>query len=59
MTASSAALWLTVVQGQRQFTPYLGFVSLGHTILVSCLMIVGAFLIAFHRPGKQPFANSR
>lgn len=52
LTASSAVIWLALVQGQRQLTPYLGIVSLGHTILVGCLTIAGAFLMAFHRPEK-------
>ncbi|MGA8481923.1 MAG: hypothetical protein WB696_28480 [Chthoniobacterales bacterium] len=53
LTAASAAIWLSAMQGQRQLIPYLGIVSIVHTIVVGCLTISGAFLMAFHRPEKK------
>jgi hypothetical protein len=48
----SGLIWTFYLQGQRQLIQYMGLVGLLHTIAVACLMIVGAFLFAFHQPGK-------
>jgi hypothetical protein len=53
LAATGGAVWFAVLQGQRQLLQYLGVVNLTHTILVGCLMIAGAFLMAFHRPEKR------
>jgi hypothetical protein len=48
----SGLIWIFYLQGQRQLIQYIGLVGLLHTIAVACLMIVGAFLLAFHQPEK-------
>jgi hypothetical protein len=48
----SGLLWILYVQGERQLLQYMGLVGLMHAITVACLMIIGAFLLAFYRPGK-------
>jgi hypothetical protein len=49
----NAVIWVALVQGQRQLAPFAGVVSLIDSILVGCLMVSGAFLLAFHRSGKR------
>jgi hypothetical protein len=48
----SGLIWIFYLQGQRQLIQYMGLVGLMHTIAVACLMIVGAFLLAFYHPAK-------
>jgi hypothetical protein len=50
MNVVTAAVWYQVTQGQHQLTQYMGFLGIAHIVLVDSLMIVGAFLLAFHRP---------
>jgi hypothetical protein len=49
---ASGLLWIFYVKGERQLIQFMGPVGFMHAIVVACLMIVGAFLLAFHRPGK-------
>ena len=48
----NAAIWVALVQGQRQFVPFSGIISVIDSILIGCLMVSGAILLAFHHPGK-------
>jgi hypothetical protein len=52
LSVASGLLWIFYVKGERQLIQYMGPVGFMHAIVVACLMIVGAFLLAFHRPGK-------
>jgi hypothetical protein len=54
LSAASGVMWVAVVvQGQNQLIQFFGILNLGHHALVACLMILGALLIAFHRPVRQ------
>jgi hypothetical protein len=49
---------LDLLQGERQLIQYMGLIGLTHSIAVACLMIIGAFLLAFYRPGKPQWRAS-
>lgn len=49
----SGLLWILYVQGERQLLQYMGLVGLMHAITVACLMIIGAFLLAFTVPESR------
>jgi len=50
---ASGLLWIFYVKGERPAYPIHGTGRI-HALpfVVACLMIVGAFLLAFHRPAK-------
>jgi len=52
LSMASGLLWIFYVKGERQLIQFMGPVGFMHAIVVACLMIVGAFLLAFHRPAK-------